>query len=658
MTAAKLKSMPVGMQKAILAKMSPEDRAAMQEEMDKMSKTGLSADTTTATTETPTTEAAATGELATEAATEFTIPADLTTVADDALGELAAKIDARGAELASKGADLTDEELVEAESLAVVSDEFAVEKTRRGEVAADRAARAEASLARFKTAAPPAPAAEPTVDDGTGDAAAAAAELAAKKEPVPVDEPVVEDPEAAAGGKETETVTAAADAPKRPTSFRGASPAFVRDKARNVTAPVNEPEGLGMVATAFAKDPEGTEYMTVNDVASAMFKKRMSFGNIPKGTNEMLSIATGTKTFVEGAPSLGMDPNENLIALREIQETLVASGEFCTPQTQLYDFFRLAVPIRDVEDALPTAQAPRGGIRFIQANCTLNGAGAIGRYTYDPATPGGPTSEDPDFEKPCDRVTCPEIGEELVEAITQCTLFDNLQYRTFPELIEDFMADVAVQFALRKQRFYLDHIDAASTATTGIGSYGAVRSLFYDWMIAAVGYRKRQHMPRNAPLQLFAPDWALDVIKADMFNDGENGLDYLNVPDSAVLEGLRTRNLNVTWYYDDPTSFLGQNPLFNPQAGAAAPLNDFPAEVVSFMFAPGTFVKLDGGTLDVGLVRDHSLNKSNDFAMFMEEWLGFAMLGCESVRIDSLVCPSGSRAGYATELRACAAAVS
>jgi hypothetical protein len=72
------------------------------------------------------------------------------------------------------------------------------------------------------------------------------------------------------------------------------------------------------------------------------------------------------------------------------------------------------------------------------------------------------------------------------------------------------------------------------------------------------------------------------------------------------------------------------------------------------MYAPGTWVKLDGGTLDVGVVRDHQLNLTNDFAMFMEEWIGIAQLGCETIRIDSEVCATGERPGYAAALRTCA----
>jgi hypothetical protein len=579
---------------------------------------------------------------------EFSVPSDLTTLDEATFTSLQSQVNARGAELASK-TDLSDDELDEAEGLGAVADEFETEGQRRASELAARGERASAALDKFKLFEKKGDANDDAEDDDDGDdkkkkGRPFAAETTELAEQAPTTE-------LAEGEKEP--------AVSRPTSFKGASPAFIKSKANVAEMSSRRESDEFMVATGFSKDPEGTSYDTPADVAKALWKKRMAFGNIPHGTNEMLSIATGTKTFKDDVPMLGLDPQENLVTLREIQHALVASGEFCTPQTQLYDFFRLAQPIRDVEDAIPTVQAPRGGIRFITANCTLGGADCIGSYTYDPATAGGPDSENPDFEKPCCRVSCPDIEESFVEAITQCTIFDNLQYRTFPELIENFMEDIAVQFTLRKQRYYLDKIDAASTATTGIGSYGASRSLFYDWMVAAIAYRKRHHMPRGANLQLMAPDWAVDLIKADLFNDGDQGgLAALNIPDSAVTAGLATRDLSVTWYYDDPTSFVGQNPLFDAQAGSKADLNDFAAEVVSFMYAPGTFVKLDGGSLDLGLVRDHSLNKTNDFAMFMEEWIGFAQPGCESVRIDSLVCPSGSRAPYAGALRTCAAAVS
>lgn len=392
-----------------------------------------------------------------------------------------------------------------------------------------------------------------------------------------------------------------------------------------------------MEATAFARVTEGTLFESPAAVAKALHAKRMSFGNIPAGVSEKMSIATGTKTFGADEPELSLDHQQNMVSLREVATALVASGACCTPQNQLYEFFRLAQPIIDVENAIPTVQAPRGGIRYIAANCSFAGAaGAVGSWDCDDAV------ADPIVEKPCARVTCPTVSEQLVEAVTQCTIFDNLQYRTFPELIENFQEDVAVQFALKKQRFYLDKIAAASTATTGIGAYGAARSLMYDLQVAAVAYRKRHHMPRGARLQALIPDWALDVVKADMFYNADEGLNYLSVPDSAVIEGFASRGIDATFYYDDTsaTVLAGTNKLYAAQG--AGSLHDFPDTAVSYLYAPGTFVKLDGGTLDVGLYRDHTLNKTNDFAMFMEEWLGFAQIGCESIAVASTVCASGA----------------
>lgn len=583
------------------------------------------------------------------------VPEDLSELGEAELEQLSREVNARGKELAAHAKEfgaLPAEELAEAETLHEIAAEIDKVKEARKAEAAANVARAETALSRF--------AIDEMSDDSPdeGDEGEGAGEGEGEGDQG-ADEGEAGD-DAAEDGGEGEAVTASTTAQPRK-QFKGASPAFLRSQSKAPAPKPAEPEtetGFQMEATAFATVPESTQFVTTKDVAQALWRKRMAFGNIPKGVSEQLSIATGTKTFDAGTPMVGMDPQTNLVALRDIQQALVASGEFCTPQTQLYNFFRLAQPIRDVEDAIPTVQAPRGGIRFIQANCTIQGAGAIGSYTYDPDTPGGPDSEDPEFEKPCDRVSCPDIGESFVEAVTKCVIFDNLQYRTFPELVEDFMEDVAIQFTMTKQKYYLDKIDAASTLTIGIGSYGAARSLVYDLTVAANGYRKRHHMPRGATLDVLMPDWSVDVIKADLFNDGDSGLDYMNVPDSAITTALRNRNLNVTFFYEDVTGDGYVNTLAIPQAGNGAALNDYPAVVSSFMFAPGTFVKLDGGTLDVGLYRDHTLNKSNDFAMFMEEWIGFVMLGCESVRIDSTVCPSGSRAPYASALRSCPSAVS
>jgi hypothetical protein len=42
---------------------------------------------------------------------------------------------------------------------------------------------------------------------------------------------------------------------------------------------------------------------------------------------------------------------------------------------------------------------------------------------------------------------------------------------------------------------------------------------------------------------------------------------------------------------------------------------------------------LDGGTLDLGIIRDSSLVGTNDYKMFIETFEGIANVGIESLRI-------------------------
>jgi len=584
------------------------------------------------------------------------VPQDLSTLKGAELSTIKTKLVARGRQLAARiadGAELSTDEVEEANLLNDLADEIETELAAREEKKAELAG----NLSRFADKGDKPWEDEDDEDEDEEEMAAAPAEEAdaelASEDTTEETEVTDADEAEATEATEGELTTQ----PRR--RFKGAdmSELSAKSPAKKPTIPVDidTPKyQFTMESTRQAPDGAGMAFSSPSEVANAMWKKRMSFGNVPQGTRDEMSIATGTKVWDENIPSVGLDPVENLKAFNQLtaRDGLVASGAQCTPQTQLYDFFRLAEPIQDVENALPTVQAPRGGIRYIQANCTIQGAGAVGLWGSEAGGP--PPALDPETdEKPCDTVTCPSVAEVLVEAVTQCTVFDNLQYRTFPELIENFLEDVAVQFTLKKQTYYLDKIDAASTQTVGVGAYGAARSMIFDLTVAANAYRKRHHMPRNARLSVMIPDWAVDVVKADLLNDGDSGLDYLNVPDSVVTAALSSRNLDATFYYDDPTSVAASNPLTNAQAGSGAALNGYPCVASSYLFAPGTFVKLDGGSLDVGLVRDHALNKTNDFAMFMEEWIGLAQLGCESIRIDSTVVPSGARAPYASALFEC-----
>lgn len=83
----------------------------------------------------------------------------------------------------------------------------------------------------------------------------------------------------------------------------------------------------------------------------------------------------------------------------------------------------------------------------------------------------------------------------------------------------------------------------------------------------------------------------------------------------------------------------------NVAAGATLP--PYPAQIDSLLFATGTKLFLDGGSLDLGLVRDSTLNSRNRYRQFSETFEGVADRGVENLRIIMNCYPTGQSAGTA-----------
>jgi hypothetical protein len=229
--------------------------------------------------------------------------------------------------------------------------------------------------------------------------------------------------------------------------------------------------------------------------------------------------------------------------------------------------------------------------------------------------------------------------DEYVSAVTQCITFGNLAYRTFPEQVEAFLADLAVLFASRKEVFYLDKMHGESTVVTGANiGYGAFRTHLYNLNASAAGYRARNGMRQDATLDVFEPAWAREVLELDVMLDPFQGLSNIGQAEALVDAAYRDAELNVTWYNDSAT---GNGQKFNKHQAAGA-MNAFPKISSTYIHAPGTFVRLDAGSLDVGLVRDSILNRTNDLMLFMEEWIGLAMVGLEAVNLVDVLCANGA----------------
>lgn len=366
-------------------------------------------------------------------------------------------------------------------------------------------------------------------------------------------------------------------------------------------------------------------------------------------TYEPITLASAKVMEHEYELGSGHEENFSIIeAATQRGAALVAAGGNCAPLAPNWDVFNVAEAMSPVEGFLPSVGAPRGGIRYVQppswpeaqpgVRFTTTEQDADG-YTNQPDY-GGPGIPGTTAPKPCVRMECLPIVECEVDAVSQCVTFGNLQYRTFPEQVEAFLSHLAVAFAQAKEISYLNAIEAGSTAVNATPPYGATRGSVFAWCLAAHAYRKRNRMPLDAPLDVLAPDSMIPLLKTDMINDLHLGLSFLDVDEMTVARELFDRlNLNVEFYYDFSTNYTSIAAMLQPQV--AGPLNAFPSIYRSYMFAPGTWIRLDGGTLDVGIVRDSTLNSQNDLQIFAEEFTQVCKVGIESIRLDLTLCPSG-----------------
>ncbi len=78
------------------------------------------------------------------------------------------------------------------------------------------------------------------------------------------------------------------------------------------------------------------------------------------------------------------------------------------------------------------------------------------------------------------------------------------------------------------------------------------------------------------------------------------------------------------------------------------PLLGWPSVCRTLLYPEGSWLFLDGGTLDLGIVRDSTLNATNDYQVFAETFEAAALIGVESLALTMDLCPSGEASVLAT----------
>ncbi len=451
---------------------------------------------------------------------------------------------------------------------------------------------------------------------------------------------------------EDSAVTAAAD--KGPDVQ---APADRRPKAENARVSTAITAGADIPGTTM-----GSDLPNMGAIAEAMAKRMHGMRRSSGGDGEQHTVATITTSFPEDRVLRAGESESNKIKIDGIAspEAIVAAGGFCAPLETNYEILGFGTTNRPVRDSLASFNADRGGIRWMNTPVL----GDIPSYDYDGADnvssmtdydtgdyPNGAAisvwniAADEDAvdgtpTKPCFRVQCIGESEAYLEAIPVCLTIGNLMARAFPELIEANNNLALVTHARFSEQRLLRKIGALSTQVTAARVLGAARDFFNQVDKAAVAYRHRHRLDEKESLRVIVPTWLKNLIRADLVMEMPGNGDEGNfaLADSKINSWFGVRNINVTWHIDGEA---GQ--YFAPQS--AGGLVDYPSTVIWYMFAEGTFLFLDGGTLDLGLVRDSTLNATNDYKMFVETFEGVAKRGVESLRVRSTLKATGAAAG-------------
>jgi hypothetical protein len=372
---------------------------------------------------------------------------------------------------------------------------------------------------------------------------------------------------------------------------------------------------------------------------------------------DILVVADSARPIRDFLPGFGADrggitliPPPTLASVSPIART-VADGA-TTNASATVTSATAAFDARDVGATIAGAGIPAGAYIVsvtnattvvISANATATAAGVsititrLGTVGYitatqDAAALNGTAAQQIAAQKPCLHVVCGNPQTYTVDAISRCLEFGNFSARAYPEQVSSWIDLSMAAHARRAETSLLDQIAANSVAVTAALALGAGAEVFARAAQLAEGYRSRNRMSEDASLDALYPSWTVGLINADRVRAGVEPLTRAEIE----ARFRATAGLRIGWYVDSKT---GGGQVFGTQSVGAA--LTFPSTLVWYLFAPGTFLFLDGGTLDFGLVRDSTLNARNDYRIMVETFEKIAFTGFESLEVTQTVCATG-----------------
>jgi hypothetical protein len=379
-----------------------------------------------------------------------------------------------------------------------------------------------------------------------------------------------------------------------------------------------------MVASAGEREHSmGTRFNDLDELAASMHSTWASMSQ-QSGQRAVARIP------IKNGYELTGDPATNYNILAEVanksqqarQDGIALTAALgCAPSEPVYDFFNQSARGAGLVD-LPSVTARRGSRTYPPAVgfTDIDGQTGIGtRFT-------GAT-------KTCYTVNCGTTRTTDVVANYTCLTFDNEEGLFYPELVAHYGALSLIAHEHEVNQRLIENM-RDSTCTTTVQDLdtggGTVIGLIRAALRTRAYYIERHKMAENAVLDVVMPFWFAASYAVDIATRQSTDMaTSINLGLSRIESELRQGGINAQFVYDW-------------QAGPAEGFDDFGSFLI---YAPGTFVRLDGPTLDLGVVRDSTLNAANDFQTFFESWTGLACVGNQALYVQGVeTCPIGQTA--------------
>jgi hypothetical protein len=559
----------------------------------------------------------------------------LESLTDEELADLRAKVFAEADTLLD--GEETPETVAALNELAEAGEKVKAQETTRAEQAAAQAAEGQAARDRIKALRGE----EETKAEGEQEQPAEGDEA---------EEPAVE--EAPAEG--AEVAVAASGAVARMAAAQGTPAGSPERREENppnravLTASAN----YGELGAAGEVIPDSD---TLARIMSRQLQRMDRHGRGSGGVPSIVASATWQYPEDRRLEGLNADLNGAIIERAVGRQALTATSGICAPVNIDYTVDTWATADRPLRDFLPAFEATRGGLRFVKPKdiAALEGATGIWTEATD-AEPGSAT-------KPVLAVTCGTPEEVLVEAISTRLGFGNMQARFAPEQVA-MNTDLAIAAAARKAEVNLLELIQAKCLkdVTSAKVLGATRDLVTAIHQAVAAFRYTHRIARDVVFSAIFPEYILDLLKVDLARETahQQGSDFnsLEIKDEQVIALIKNAGVNPVFVIDGLPEESGKYPLqgFASQTGTGA-IHAFPEKMVWNLFPEGSIQFLDGGRLDLGVVRDSTLDATNDYETFVETFEGIADRGFENSAIQyvTTLCANG-RSGATETVSTCA----